>query len=257
MKHIMMVVAAFACCAAWSEEVKTLSEADRELLAKDYSSLSAADKARRNEAAKLRFLIEQGGRCVRPGTPEGRILIVNKQKRVSQDDLLKVKSVFAGSLDYDIQISDKDGDAIVVLTVVDDPGAKALVAYPDECRVTVNVAALAEDNPKPAFLAARTRKELLRGFSSVTAGSSYGASLFSKISKTSDLDDLVASDFPLDMVLRITKFLEDAGAKPKEVASYRSLIRLGYDIAPTNAYQKAIYEREKANPRKSKKSKRK
>lgn len=246
MKMLIAAAAAMTAVASVAEELKTLTEEDREFLRRDYSSMSDADKARRDELAKLRFLIDEGGEMVRPGTPRGHILVVNKQKRVPVESIRGMTVAFQGTMEYDIRFSDADGDAAIVLRIIDDPKAQPLSIYPDAGRVDVNVAALAADNPKPAFLGARVRKELLRGFAYITGGSSYGTPLFGKIKSVKDLDDIADDGFPIDIMLRATKYLGGAGVRPKEVSTYRGVISKGFDIAPTNGYQKAIYEKVKA-----------
>lgn len=248
MKHLIIAAcAAAALCAVAEEELKKLTPEDEKVLAKSYARLSPEDKARYNEAADLKYLIEEGGEMNMPGTPSGKILVVNLQKRVPEDGLKKLHEAFQSMMEYDLRFVNKDEDGAVVVRIVDDPkGAEALTVWPDKGRAEVNVAVLAADNPKPAFLAARTRKEVLRAFSCATAGSNYGWALYGKLRGVKDLDDIAAEDFPLDIVMRTNRFLRDAGVRQIVHASYREVLEAGYDVAPTNGYQKAIYEKVKA-----------
>lgn len=249
MKMTAAICAAVLTGTALCEEIKTLSDADRELLKKPYMSLSAEDKAKRDELAKLRYLIEEGGEMARPGTPVGKVLVVNRQKKVSMDALRKFTEPFAYVMEYDIHFAEKETSAEIVLDIVDVPGERALSVYPDEGRAVINVAALAADKPAAAFLDARTRKEMLRAFAYMTAGSSYGTPLFARAKSVKDLDNIATESFPVDVTMRTMRYLKDLGMRPIERSTYRSLVSHGYEIAPTNGYQKAIYEKIKANPR--------
>ena len=252
MKTTAAICAAILTGTAVCEELKTLSDADRELLKKPYTSLSAEEKTKRDALAKLRYMIEEGGEMVRPGTPVGKVLVVNRQKKVSMDALRKFTEPFAYVMEYDIRFTEKESPAEIVLDVVDVPGERALAVYPDEGRGVINVAALAADKPAAAFLDARTRKEMLRAFAYLTAGSSYGTPLFARAKTVKDLDDIATESFPVDVSMRTMRYLKDLGMRPIERATYRSLVNHGYEIAPTNGYQKAIYEKAKANPRRRK-----
>ena len=254
MKNIIAIVCVAVAATIQAEQLKTLTEADNQLLAKRFRDLSPSEKTKYRELLDLRFLICDGGEMNYPGTPAGKILIVNLQKRVPAESINKIKSAFVSMMEYDLQFIDKDAEGDVVVRVVDKPDDKeALTVWPDKGRAEVNVAALAVDNPKPAFLAARTRKEILRGFSCATAGSSTGDALFGKIKRMKDLDNVAVEDFTLDIIMRVNRYLGDAGVNPVQHTTYREVLEAGYDVAPTNGYQKAIYEAVKKTTKLTKK----
>lgn len=242
MKTVITLLAGAMMSFSFAEELKTLSDADKALLARDYGKLSKEEKIKRDALANLRAMIEEGGEMSYPGTPSGRILIVNLQDRVPGKMLEKLHEAFFSMMEYDLQFTNKEAAAEIVVRIVDKPGQKSLTVWPDDCQIEVNVAALAEDNPKPAFLAARTRKEVLRGFSCATAGTSYGMSLYGKLRSVKDLDNVAHEAFPVDIIMRTMSFLKEAGIEPLRMSTYREVLESGYDVAPTNGYQKAIYE---------------
>ena len=244
MKTLVAVVVAAIAVATSAETLQQLTEEQKALLKRNYSSLTPAEREKWDAAAKLRLLVTEGGLVNYPGTPSGRILIANMQSRVPSADLSALRQTFRGLMAYDIQFSNAEGDAAVMVRIVDKPEDKeSLTVWPDKGAAEVNVAALAVDNPKPAFLAARTRKEVIRAFSCATAGSTYGNALYFKLRKgVKGLDYIGNEDIPLDVIMRSSKFFEDAGVRPVQSSTYRKVLEDGYDIAPTNGYQRAIYE---------------
>ena len=253
MKTLMSIVCATVATLAVAEELKTLSEADKALLARNYNTLTEAERQQRQVAADLRYLIEEGGAMNFPGTPRGKIRIVNLQKRVPTERLLKLRNTFTSMMAYDLDFTDKDGEASIVVRIVDKPDGKSLTVWPDDGHAEVNVAALAADNPKPAFLAARVRKEIIRAFSCATCGSTYEAPLFGHVRNAKALDDIASEDFTIDVIMRTTSYLKNAGVIPLQPSTYREVLESGYDVAPTNGYQKAIYEEVKKTTKLTKK----
>lgn len=241
-KTVIAICMALTLVKAGAEELKTLSKEDLDLLNRNYSSLSSEEQAKRRELSALRALIEDGGRMPYPGTPRGKVVIANLQKRVGQEKIEEVRRSFTTLMGYDLLFVDKETAGEIVIRIVDKPGERALTVWPDESQAQINVAALSADSPKPAFLSSRVRKEILRGFACLTAGSTYELGLYNKIKTLKDLDEIAIEEFPVDIIMRTTSFMKSAGVVPARTATYRSVLELGYDVAPTNGYQKAIYE---------------
>lgn len=249
MKKLMLAaVAAFTFAAIADDEVRDLTDEERQLLKADITKLTPEQKIKRKAASELRFLRKEGGDMTFPGTPKGGVCVVNLQKRVPEADLASVRKSFQNMMGYDIRFTDKEASSDLTIRIVDRAdGREALTVWPDTGRAEINVAVLAADSPKPAFLAARTRKEIVRAFAYATAGSTYGAPLFGKLrGGCRDLDNVGGEDFTLDITMRATRFLGDAGVLPARRSTYRAVLQAGYDVAPTNGYQKAIYEKVKA-----------
>ena len=243
-KLIAFMTCAVLTATASAVEYKLTPEQEK-LLATPYKQLSK-EKQKESDALREKIAyVKYGGDMQMPGTPCGAVRFVNQQKRVATEKIVGLLDAFDG-WGYDIKIVDKDEpDALVRVFLVDKPDAKdALVVWPDKAMAEVNIAALVDEktDAKPAFLAARARKELLRAFSSATAGSTYGTKLFGKIAAPKELDKQALEGYPMDIMMRSTRYLDDLGAKPLAFSTYRDVLKLGYDIAPTNDVQKAIYE---------------
>ena len=196
-----------------------------------------------------------GGDVDIPGSQQGSIRFVNAQKRVPAAEIEKVVAPFAKRLRYDAKLV--EGDAVDALTaaravsnlgatlaifVVDDPKLGTMLVAPEERWAIVNVAKLSAGNPAPAFLASRTRKEALRAIAFLTGGSHYGSPLMSGLKNVAALDDVSRERYPVDVTMRMHKYLSDLGVTRLETDTYRNALATGSDIAPTNEFQRAIYE---------------
>lgn len=242
MKTLTVIVASMLAYASFAE-MRLLTDEEKQLLSTPYQKLTPEQKQRRPALIRLQELIEEGGAMDFPGTPRGTIRIVSTQKRVAVSDFERVLKMFGSNLAYDIAIVEADCDATLKINIVDDPKAPVLLVAPEDRWAQINVAKLAADNPKPTFLAARTRKMIFRAFSFLTAGTASDMPLFGSLRSIKELDRIVESGFNIDVIMRTRKYLEHLDVMPREPSSYYNVLSAGYDIAPTNDYQKAIYEK--------------
>ena len=242
MKRLIATGAIAVLSFAALAEMKKPSPEDLKLIEKPYTKLTADEKARRNEAVRLRTLVETGGEMCYPGTPKGTIRYINLQSRVPAADLQRAVKAFGNLMDYDVQIVNADCPASMKIKIVDDPAAPVLLTAPEDKWAQVNVAKLGDAKTKPAFLAARTRKEMLRAFAFLAAGSQSEMPLCRPLKDVADLDQFAERGFTVDIIMRSKNYLELMGVTPRERSNYRAVISAGYDVAPTNDYQKAIYE---------------
>lgn len=194
------------------------------------------------------YLKAEGGDLTFPGTPSGTIRFVNLQKRVPVAKMSSILELFHSTMAYDVKIVDADCEATLKIKIVDDAQSPTLLVAPEDRWAQINVAKLsdAKAESKPAFLASRLRKEMLRAYAALVFGSTYGTDLFSFVSKPAALDDIADEVMPIDLIMRSGSNLRKLGLKPEQVGTYRSFVNQGYDIAPTNDYQRAIYEKIKA-----------
>ena len=132
---------------------------------------------------------------------------------------------------------------------VDAEGEPALLVAPDDGWARVNVAALAADNASAEVLEARFKKELWRAFVMLFGG---GNSLnewdvMRPIRSAKDLDAseaVVSSPEPFNVMLAGAK---TAGIVPVHRTTYLNAVRLGWAPAPTNEFQKAIWDKVKSD----------
>ena len=140
-------------------------------------------------------------------------------------------------------------DAGGMILVVDIDGEPSLLVAPDNGWARVNVAALAADGASAEVLEARVKKELWRAFVILFGGgnSLNDFDVMRPIRAPKDLDackTFVSSPEPFNAMLNGAKA---AGITPVRRTTYLSAVRLGWAPPPTNDFQKAIWERVKAD----------
>ena len=203
------------------------------------------------------MLAKTGGRIMKPDTQKGEIVCVNCQKSAKREWIEEVVSYFADLTKFNVRMVDGGefslptpklvGDATVF--VIDDPKMPTLLTAPEDKWVVVSVSKLKTD--KEAFFAARVKKETSRGFAFLTCGggSMYPGNIGSGVSGVADLDKIVDFRFPNDMSNRCRNYMKPFGITPGFMTTYLSACIHGWAPAPTNDYQKAIWEKEHAIPK--------
>ena len=238
-----LIVALCACASVVaSAEMKKLTDEDRKLIKADYKTLTPEQMEKRKAAVALYDLIEDGGIMPFPGTPKGTIRYVNLQQRVKSDDLKPALASFGSQLAYDIAVVDQDCEASLKIKIVDLPDAPVVLVAPEDHWAQINVAKLDDGKVKPLKLAARVRKHMIRSFAFLVGGSQYGMPLFGALRSMKQLDGFEEAGIPIDIIMRAQKYLKTIGIVPEQLSSYREILDNGYNLAPTNDYQKAIYE---------------
>ena len=198
-----------------------------------------------------------GGRIVKPDTQKGEIVVVNAQKtaeakwvessaaQLAATTLFKV-STKTGT--FDLRNPQLAGNA--TLFVVDDAALPMSLVAPEAHWAAVNVAPLKSE--KPAFFEMRVRKEIARTFALLCGGanSRFPAAIVGAVSNVGDLDQFGTDKLPADVIAHFPAYMSAFGATPARLATYINACRQGWAPAPTNDYQKAIWDREYAIPAK-------
>lgn len=206
----------------------------------------------RREAALKRT----GGTVVEPGSGSGFVAIVNRQGKVGAADIGGAIDAIRKDRRYVFKIVGTEEEAkgaALTVRIVDEAGKPPMIAAPEASWAEVNVAGLVPDLPgekaKAKFTVIRARKMILRAFAyAAGAGGSGFPGNVLDITELRDLD--YCQEFiPMDAVNVITKHLAKRGLEPERAISYRFACEEGWAPAPTNEYQKAIYEEIK-NPEK-------
>lgn len=193
-----------------------------------------------------------GGRLVRPGTRTGEVVYVNCQTRAPKELLEESVAYFEDCSKFNITIQDGTFNLAnpeikgnTSLFVVDDEALPPLLLAPESRWAMVNVAPLAKGyGEKPAFFNARVKKELTRGFAMLcgATNSGYPHALTGGIAETKMLDKHVDARLPVDVIARFAPYMEPFGVTPAVITTYRRACQEGWAPAPTNEYQKVIWE---------------
>ena len=200
-----------------------------------------------------------GGYIRKAGSAYGKVVFLNAQKRVPADalnlafkeiednihpiwSLESVESVKLANPKDDIA---KHGGNIGVV-LAESADLPMLVLAPEEGWSIVNVTAVAADEKDEKKVASRVRKELLRAFA-LTGGCTFmarGAIVLNGTIRTpKDLDMIPEESYGVDALLTLGQQLPNYGVMPWYQTTYKKACREGWAPAPTNEYQKAIWDK--------------
>jgi len=208
--------------------------------------------------AKLEAVVNQrvGGFIERPGTAKGSITYVNCQQKAPKawidesiayfSEVTKFKINFAEGT-FDIKNPKVEGN--VAIFIVDDDGLPTLLIAPENRWAMVNIAPIAQEK-RPIFFEQRTKKELSRAFAYLcgATGSKYERSLTRGISSQAELDKNPDYELPMDIVQRFWDYMKPLGVVPAQRATYMKACQEGWAPPPTNAVQKAVWDKVHAIP---------
>ena len=208
-------------------------------------------------AARSNLLAKTGGIVTSPA--EGPvILFLNTQKRVpaavfdepvSQiGKLLRLPTVQRDSPADDpvpaaiAALNDNNVAATVVLG--DSDNYPTLLIAPENRWALVNVAALASTSVSAETLAIRTQKEVWRAFGYLmgAAHSNFEACLMQPVFSSADLDALKGKSLSPEPFNHIMATATKLGMKPQRMTTYRKAVEEGWAPAPTNDFQKVIWD---------------
>ena len=219
------------------------------------------EKAARKAAAKEAMLKKTGGIIIKPDTRKGVIAFINTQNRLAETNICFVIDALASKTRYDIRYIKADkGDPLslktgfkadVAVILTDDNVTPSLVVAPFERYAVINTAKLSENllskDAKDKFYESRGRKQLLRAYAMVCGAfmSQYPGNAL-EAATVSDLD-ICSESLPADILGKNQAYLKKIGVEPAQRKLYSIACREGWAPAPTNEYQKAIWEQVKAD----------
>lgn len=209
--------------------------------------------------ARANYERKSGGTIRKANSARGAVLVVNAQDKVSRADLdpalrhinetihpileyKEVKEVKVANPKEDIaRLGGKVG--VVVVDVADSP---ALTVAPEEGWAIVNVRPLSADGAAADVLAARVRKEVLRGFA-LAGGCSFMARgqivVREGVHTAKDLDSVSIEEYGVDVQMALGRLLPSYGVIPWTQTTYRKACREGWAPPPTNDIQRAVWEK--------------
>jgi len=197
-----------------------------------------------------KMLRATGGMIVKPGTQKGEVSFVNCQSSADKAWIVECVDYLKGATRFNITLQDGAFDirkpamrGNVTVFIIDDPDLPALLCAPEAPWAAVNVARLKSE--KPAFFSARVKKELSRALAMIGGGvhSQYKDTLLQPITKVDDLDRHVDYRLPSDVISRFAPYLNEYGVSGELRLPYKAACQQGWAPAPTNEYQKAIWDK--------------
>lgn len=226
MKNIVCIAGIYACVASF---------------AADLQATNADDAAKIDR--KERLMRNTGGMITKPG--KGKVIIVNCQDKVAASEVAERGNYIQRILRYNCEVvqgewslataSSRDAGAVVYF--VNDKSLPMSLIAPEAHWGVINTVNLNTTE--------QLQKEFARVFCLVAgaAKSHIKTSVMQTVSHAGDLDKLKSDGFTMDMVQSITSNLKDLGVTQNQMSSYRKACEEGWAPAPTNEYQKAIWDK--------------
>ena len=208
-------------------------------------------------AARSNMLAKTGGLIQSPS--EGpQFLFLNTQTRIAATVLNEPVDQIGKLLRFPIARKDapnakpitaainalQDDQTAAVIVLGDSDGFPSLLIAPENRWAMVNVAALASEAASPETLAIRTQKEVWRAFGYLmgAAYSNFEGCLMKPVLSLEDLDALKGRSICPEPFNHIMAQGQKLGIKPQRVTTYRKAVEEGWAPAPTNDFQKAIWD---------------
>lgn len=227
------------------------------------SPLTVQERMAAKAERQRRYEIENGGDAIRAGSMRGSILLANAQKIVDPFELEEVREYFWENTGYNIILKsaqkvgpseaaaelNKSGSAVGIF-IVEDAALPVLLVAPEDHWAIVNVTRLAVGAKNPIYIAKRVQKEVARAIVQVCGGSAgvHGDSLMGALRTVDDLDRYPDINFPLDVLARFEFYLRRLGVTPAIRMPYDQAVMTDWCPAPTNNYQKRIWENVHGTP---------
>ena len=226
----------------------------------DFKSMSISERKQYHE----RKVMEQhGGFVTVKGTPSGSIIVFNSQKRIGSEnfdftsyvagnwmkEIIKIVEGPTAVTPYTADAIRKKANADFAIFIIEDKLLPpSLIAIESQWAI-LNITALGSKNIKDEILTIRAKNEFSRVFSVLCGGfsSHFSAKLFNAITQVEDLDYCSANP-PGDIAAKIKSYLNTHGIKERKRVFYRKACEEGWAPAPTNEYQKAIWNKVHAMP---------
>lgn len=199
-------------------------------------------------ALKEKRLQKTGGIIFKDG--EGKVVVVNAQTKYAADDIERALEMFRDFLKVTIDVRNgawafgtkNPPDANVVMYVVDDSSLPMSLVAMEEHWGVMNVAQLTS---KKQF-----DNEFARvGIATFGAGvSQYKVSPMQPVSKPADLEGIIKPVITMDTGMSMNHNLEKIGVTKSKMTTYLKACQEGWAPAPTNDYQKAIWDQTHSIP---------
>ena len=203
--------------------------------------------------------VEDGGEIVVWPRNPGTFLFVNTQKRLPSSEFERPVSVLRRQFAIDIKLVEgtefdiksvpaelESRGAKGAIWIVDSPFLPVCLAATESGWGVLNVAHIVRDNPSPKLQASRVGKLAARLFG-MLHGAASPANMPVCVLKNAvgmeGVDGLRSGFISPGAAMRISNYLELAGYKTCNIGSYYEACEEGWAPAPTNAVQKAIWDK--------------
>lgn len=210
--------------------------------------IASVDNTKEKSRHEL-MLKNTGGIIIKEG--QGKVVVVNSQKKFSSSEITECFSIFKEKLKVNIDVRSGKWsfgdmipkDANIAIFIVDDSTLPMSLIAPEAKWGVINVNHLSK--------ATSFKKEIFRvAIATIGAGvSQYKVSPMQPIFTEEDFDSIINCSLTVDAMIAMKTNLEKAGVTKHRITSYKKACYEGWAPAPTNKYQKAIWEKVHAAPK--------
>ena len=196
---------------------------------------------------KIEAMTKLGGLIDAP--VKGNVVrFVNLQKTLESQFIKDVANDLAKTTTIGIEVVDAepiDGNTGASVRLVDSPNAPTLLVAPENFWCEFNVAAISADNPDKNRLLRRARQEINRAFyMALGAGNSvHQPCLMHSIGSLKELDATMTLTPCPEALDKIQRTADERKLGRHRLVTYRKACEEGWAPAPTNAIQKAIWDK--------------
>lgn len=210
--------------------------------------------------ARSNMLAKTGGMIVQEGKGPS-ILFLNLQIGVKEDSVRETSELIGRLVRFKTQYQSAKplnspveqlaarvgGDIAAVVAVVEDPGLPALLIAPESRWALVNVTPLRK-GAGAEQLEVRVQKEIWRAFAMVmgASNSNFATCLLKPVFDAADLDALKPKTICPEPFNKLFQTGQKLGIHPSRMTTYRKAVQEGWAPAPTNDFQKAVWNEVKS-----------
>jgi len=248
-----------AAVVVFAYSLTLVAETARPVVSAEASAVKAA-----RIAEKKRTML--GPKVIKPNSMKGTIAVLSAQQRVPLTDFETAISSLQKPSRFNVAIKTVAAPAVcdcktfqhmkataaaeVAVIVIDNPDYPVMIAAPEDQWAVVNVAKLEQGLPegdaiRKRMLAGRTRREVARALAHACGG--IGSMFENNMMDAVKIDELdtVNEFIPVDVMNRLTTYLEKIGVTPAYEKYYYFACKEGWAQTPTNDIEKAIWNRVK------------
>ncbi len=255
MRTLIFIAVAFAI--AFSSYAQVASEKGKENKAQQerISKLTPEERAIRRAQREMKHF---GGYLIKPSSAVGRVAYIDTTRKIDlkwlSAELKEIESLLQINLvamtsDTKITVANAEKELLrskseVSIFLVEDTTLPVMLVAPENNWAILNISALRNNKPNEAKFKDRLAKEIWRTFGVLcgAADSSMGCVL-SPVNTIDELDAIPTKYISPDPLGKIRSHLQYVGVKPYYRTTYKAACREGWAPAPTNEYQKAIWDK--------------
>ena len=197
------------------------------------------------------LLARTGGYYDIPGSMQGVICLANCKSGADQEWLCEIANYLHSETGLNVTCTNgwvftwPQPQTIGNFTVfiVEDEQAPSLLVASEDKWAMVNIAKLKDSRKQ--FFAMRVKKMSVRAFALLCGGASsnYQGGLSGPVASMNDLDKIMDYRLQVDVQDRLIKYLRAFDITPQITTTYLAACTHGVAPAPTNQYQKAIWDK--------------